>query len=94
MSKRREEDCEYTSDTQGLTRTQLLEENISILEARIRELENPSEATSVKLHTPQGITPAPSAHGEVLLAANVPDFPQGKRTSSVSEHDFLIADGI
>lgn len=44
---------------QGLTRTQMLEENISLLEARIRELENPAEAgSSVKLHNPIALVPA------------------------------------
>ena len=50
-SKGRDEDCEYTT-APGLTRTQLLEENIALLEARIRELENPEEGTSIKLHDP------------------------------------------
>jgi hypothetical protein len=35
---------------QGLTRTQLLEENISLLEARIRELEDPLEPSPIMLH--------------------------------------------
>ncbi|KAF7792786.1 hypothetical protein EIP86_003885 [Pleurotus ostreatoroseus] len=46
---------------QGLTRTQMLEENISLLESRIRELENPSSTTpSVRLHAPQIVTTAAS----------------------------------
>ncbi|KIP11315.1 hypothetical protein PHLGIDRAFT_124964 [Phlebiopsis gigantea 11061_1 CR5-6] len=98
VSKRREEDCEYTSDTQGLTRTQLLEENISLLEARIRELENPSEASSVKLHTPQGTAPVPGLHGEVPQAVNIPDLLQaplspsynvGSSTSFVTTSDLV-----
>ena len=48
----RPDDCEYT-DGQGSSRTQILEENISRLETRIHELENPAEATtSVILHQP------------------------------------------
>lgn len=44
---------------QGLTKTQMLEENIALLEARIRELENPAEAaSSVKLHNPLPLVPA------------------------------------
>lgn len=31
----------------------MLEENIALLEARIRELENPDEGSSVKLHDPR-----------------------------------------
>ncbi|KAK7691462.1 hypothetical protein QCA50_004861 [Cerrena zonata] len=52
VSKGRQEDCEYTT-APGLTRTQLLEENIALLETRIRELENPEEGTSIKLHDPR-----------------------------------------
>ena len=54
VTKGRADDCEYPSDVQGLTRTQLLEENIAILEARIREMENPEESTSIRLHDYQG----------------------------------------
>ncbi|KAI0075608.1 hypothetical protein K474DRAFT_1373407 [Panus rudis PR-1116 ss-1] len=52
VSKGRVEDCEYTT-TPGPTRSQLLEENIAILEARIRELETPGESQSVRLHDPR-----------------------------------------
>ena len=46
------DDCEYT-DTQGRTRTQILEENVARLQARIQELENPEEASApVLLHDP------------------------------------------
>ncbi|KAL4250366.1 hypothetical protein ABKN59_005899 [Abortiporus biennis] len=45
----RPEDCEYTMNIQGLTRSQMLEENIALLEARIHELENPVQSSSVKL---------------------------------------------
>ena len=59
IAKARSEDCEYTSDLQGLTKTQMLEENITLLEARIRELENPAEASSsVRLHNPIALVPA------------------------------------
>ncbi|GJE98222.1 C6 transcription factor domain-containing protein [Phanerochaete sordida] len=61
VAKDRQEDCEYTGDIQGLTRTQLLEENISLLEARIRDLENPSEASSIKLRDAPGTSNAPVA---------------------------------
>ncbi|EMD36510.1 hypothetical protein CERSUDRAFT_95807 [Gelatoporia subvermispora B] len=45
-------DCEYT-DGSHMTRSQMLEENIAILEARIRELEHPDETTpSVRLRNP------------------------------------------
>ncbi|KAI5116880.1 hypothetical protein M0805_009862 [Coniferiporia weirii] len=48
----RAEDCEYT-DNQGRTRTQILEENIAILQARVEELEGPtSGAQSVLLRDP------------------------------------------
>ncbi|KAK0210095.1 hypothetical protein DFS33DRAFT_1251608 [Desarmillaria ectypa] len=49
---RRPDDCQYT-DSQGRSRMEILEENISRVQARIQELENPetSEA-SVILHSP------------------------------------------
>jgi hypothetical protein len=48
----RPDDCEYT-DGQGRSRTQILEENISRLEARIQELENPADSmTPIVLHQP------------------------------------------
>ncbi|KAF8169862.1 hypothetical protein K438DRAFT_1941215 [Mycena galopus ATCC 62051] len=43
-------DCEYTET--GLAQSQVLEEKISIIESRIRELEKPNERTSVGLHRP------------------------------------------
>lgn len=48
----RAEDCEYT-DTQGRTRTQILEENVALLQARIDELESPGRNLhSIVLHDP------------------------------------------
>ncbi|KAH8101647.1 hypothetical protein DFH11DRAFT_1790190 [Phellopilus nigrolimitatus] len=44
-------DCEYT-DKQGRTRTQILEENIALLQARVQELENPEHAQPVLLRDP------------------------------------------
>ncbi|KAF8184095.1 hypothetical protein K438DRAFT_1124317 [Mycena galopus ATCC 62051] len=45
------QDCEYGED--GPTRTQLLEEQIALLEARIEELEKPQQLrTAMSLHTP------------------------------------------
>lgn len=46
------DECEYTDV--GRSRTQILEENISHLEARIKELENPGDgpSSSVHLHDP------------------------------------------
>ncbi|KAF7351456.1 Zn(2)-C6 fungal-type domain-containing protein [Mycena sanguinolenta] len=43
-------DCEYTET--GPAQSQVLEEQISIIQSRIRELEQPSEKTSVGLHNP------------------------------------------
>lgn len=45
-----------------MTRSRLLEENIALLEARIKELENPGESTpSVQLHDPRRQGSASSA---------------------------------
>ncbi|CAL1711048.1 unnamed protein product [Somion occarium] len=76
VSKRREEDCEYTT-APGLTRTQMLEENIALLEARIRELENPDERPSVKLRDPH----APSIQLGQLDSIALPSG-AGKRDSA------------
>ncbi|KZT22155.1 hypothetical protein NEOLEDRAFT_1181063 [Neolentinus lepideus HHB14362 ss-1] len=46
----RDEDCEYADG--GRTRTQILQDTIAELEARIEELENPGHTTSVTLHDP------------------------------------------
>lgn len=57
----RAEDCEYTVGQERST-VQILEENISRLEARIQELQNPvaSTSNSIELHQPYGVSP--SAH--------------------------------
>ncbi|KAL0957024.1 hypothetical protein HGRIS_003125 [Hohenbuehelia grisea] len=52
MRHPKDDGCEY-SDAQGRSRTKVLEETIASLEARLHELENPSESTpSVTLHDP------------------------------------------
>lgn len=56
-------DCEYT-DAQGRSRTTILEERIAVLEARIRELEDPDSSDSpILLHDPfqtPGVSPSPA----------------------------------
>ncbi|KAI1798255.1 hypothetical protein LXA43DRAFT_19782 [Ganoderma leucocontextum] len=50
IANHRPDDCEYATGA-DVTRSRLLEENIALLEARIRELENPGEAApSVQLY--------------------------------------------
>lgn len=50
IANHRPDDCEYATGAE-VTRSRLLEENIALLEARIRELENPGEAApSVQLY--------------------------------------------
>ncbi|EJD02546.1 uncharacterized protein FOMMEDRAFT_157780 [Fomitiporia mediterranea MF3/22] len=57
----RADDCEYT-DNQGRTRTQMLEEHVALLQARIHELEDPRIASqSVRLHDPYIATRTPGA---------------------------------
>ncbi|THH30304.1 hypothetical protein EUX98_g3889 [Antrodiella citrinella] len=52
IGRNQTDDCEYLTP-QGATKSQLLQENIAILEARIYELEHPGEAsTSIKLSAP------------------------------------------
>ncbi|RPD65437.1 hypothetical protein L226DRAFT_567324 [Lentinus tigrinus ALCF2SS1-7] len=53
IANNRPDDCEYATGAE-VTRSRLLEENIALLEARIKELENPGEtAPSVQLHDPR-----------------------------------------
>lgn len=71
----RSEDCEYT-DAQGRSRTQMLEENITRLEARIRELENPDDQISnISLHDPYVQSPHNSPPSESLYLAGYGDRP-------------------
>ncbi|KAJ6514347.1 Zn(2)-Cys(6) binuclear cluster domain-containing protein [Mycena vitilis] len=65
------QDCEYAED--GLTRTQILEDQIAILEARIEELEKPQELRStLVLNNPYaeqlgpGLSPATPRRGPSL----------------------------
>ncbi|KAH8103333.1 hypothetical protein BXZ70DRAFT_719990 [Cristinia sonorae] len=73
--KGRPDDCEYTNG-QGLTRSQMLEENIALLETRIRELENAdATAPSVKLHTvAQRSTSSPEDGSEGAVADLNPEI--------------------
>jgi hypothetical protein len=59
--------CEYADA--GRTRAQMLEENISRLEARIRELEEPLDENSVKLHSPYVQTQGGSSSWPALSSA-------------------------
>ncbi|KAF8153414.1 hypothetical protein B0H34DRAFT_784478 [Crassisporium funariophilum] len=75
----RSEDCEYTA---GLERSkaQILEENISRLEARIQELQNPDVAiAAIKLHQPYGGPGGP---------------PSGSSRSSVQDPPRPVADKL
>ncbi|KAI0777643.1 hypothetical protein BD413DRAFT_185715 [Trametes elegans] len=80
LANNRPDDCEYAVGGE-VTRSRLLEENIALLEARIRELENPSEAPSVRLHDPRrqdaaaGSGPGGSTLGSPNLQLNPPPVP-------------------
>ncbi|OJT07742.1 hypothetical protein TRAPUB_1334 [Trametes pubescens] len=82
LANGRPDDCEYAVGGE-VTRSRLLEENVALLEARIRELENPNETTpSVRLHDPrrQDAPAAGSSRGAAPIAPNtqilVPGIPQ------------------
>ncbi|THV06926.1 hypothetical protein K435DRAFT_825738 [Dendrothele bispora CBS 962.96] len=91
--------CEYADA--GRTRTQVLEENISRLEARIRELEEPFDENSVKLHSPyttqsQGrsssmptLPPVVASSSEGISPTSTPATPSPP-PSSVSHSDTAI----
>jgi len=56
----RPHDCEY-ADHQGRTRVEILEEQLTRLQERINELENPGTAPEpVLLHQPQAPSRSPS----------------------------------
>ncbi|KII84421.1 hypothetical protein PLICRDRAFT_78790, partial [Plicaturopsis crispa FD-325 SS-3] len=67
----RGDDCEYT-DGQGRSRTQMLQENISRLELRIQELENPAEPAQafplLSPYSPQ--TPGPLTTGLYMSSSS------------------------
>ncbi|KAI3612458.1 hypothetical protein WG66_010051 [Moniliophthora roreri] len=68
------EECEY-ADISGRTQSEILEENISRLESRIHELEDPSRASSVTLHQPYMGQGQSSASASSADAAQVPQEP-------------------
>ncbi|KJA21334.1 hypothetical protein HYPSUDRAFT_42200 [Hypholoma sublateritium FD-334 SS-4] len=72
----RAEDCEYTAGHERST-VQILEENISQLEARIQELQNPNVVpTAVTLHQPYGAEPSSSSsHNASNMRLAVQDPP-------------------
>ncbi|KAI0266969.1 hypothetical protein BC834DRAFT_871888 [Gloeopeniophorella convolvens] len=87
----RPDDCEYT-DGQGRTRTQMLEDTISQLEARVQELENPDGTSpSVMLHDPRSVflqtqqspPPGPSLRSSPLFSP-MTEFSHGSHSSSAS----------
>ncbi|KAF8066938.1 Zn(2)-Cys(6) binuclear cluster domain-containing protein [Lyophyllum atratum] len=71
------EDCEYPGG--GLTQTQILEDRISHLQSRIRQLENVEEATDVPLHQPYSHDSPPRFDCDAPLA-----IPSGK-SSPISQ---------
>ncbi|KAJ7936982.1 Zn(2)-Cys(6) binuclear cluster domain-containing protein [Mycena leptocephala] len=85
------QDCEYVED--GPTRTEILEEEIAILEARIEELEKPKELRStVGLHDPYvgaGSSPALSQRNSSvhlpIACAELSSSPWSMPTSSTEE---------
>ena len=85
-NKGKPDDCEYPGDIQGLTRTQMLEENIALLEARIRELENPAEDTIQLLPAPVQLPTLSSPHSSGEIFDRVP--------ASQSSVDFSPPTGI
>ncbi|KAA1475082.1 hypothetical protein DENSPDRAFT_841812 [Dentipellis sp. KUC8613] len=91
----RPDDCEYT-DGQGRTRTQILEENIAHLEARIQELENPDSAQApIMLHNPHSPS-YQSRHGSPAPRVMTPHgrLHAGSRSSGTSSPNVGEFQGI
>ncbi|KAH9849402.1 hypothetical protein C2E23DRAFT_737549 [Lenzites betulinus] len=82
VSNGRPDDCEYAVGGE-VTRSRLLEENIALLEARIRELENPHETTSVRLHDPRRQETLAAARVNVPGPSNMQFFSSGRPQSAV-----------
>ena len=71
LANNRPDDCEYATGAE-VTRSRLLEENIALLEARIRELENPGETPpSVQLHDPRRHGTASAGPSRMVTPAGV-----------------------
>ncbi|KAI0646271.1 hypothetical protein C8Q79DRAFT_1000650 [Trametes meyenii] len=87
LANGRPDDCEYAVGGE-VTRSRLLEENIALLEARIKELENPSEPRSVRLHDPRGQEAAGSSSSRAIIPESLnmqlspPGMPQSTGGSS------------
>ncbi|KAE9400608.1 hypothetical protein BT96DRAFT_975287 [Gymnopus androsaceus JB14] len=82
-SARPGDNCEYADG--GRTHTQMLEDNVARLEARIRELEEPDDENAVRLHLPytSDTTAVPLARHFHSTALSSPvDTPRSSSTSS------------
>ncbi|RDX54452.1 hypothetical protein OH76DRAFT_1340989 [Lentinus brumalis] len=77
IANNRPDDCEYATGAE-VTRSRLLEENIALLEARIKELESPGEgAPSVQLHDPRRHASTSSSTGPSRLPMPAMAGPSG-----------------
>ncbi|KAK0470877.1 hypothetical protein IW261DRAFT_1344795 [Armillaria novae-zelandiae] len=86
----RSEDCQYR-DSQGRTKMEVLEENISRVEARIRELENPQEqGLSVHLSDPYPVDGSSSNAGMSSFFAFVTLIPSLKMLSTAYRIDRFL----
>jgi hypothetical protein len=86
----RAEDCEYTTG-QERSKVQILEDNISRLEARIQELQNPHGPVSRDLHAPQ--TPATTAmrlHQPYVVASNPSDSTIQDPPRQIAENLYVL----
>lgn len=91
----RVDDCEYT-DNQGRTRTQILEENILALEARLRELEGnaqPEPSQPLALYNPYATIETSSSGVNVMQGSSDTGMAsEGNTASGISlEHPWNVA---
>ncbi|KAL0065433.1 hypothetical protein AAF712_007497 [Marasmius tenuissimus] len=77
----KDDPCEY-ADGPGRSRTRVLEDAVSRLEARLREYENPDESPSVALHNPYHRLTSSSEEGRLHLAVSSIPLPKGEPQSS------------
>ncbi|KAG7453179.1 uncharacterized protein BT62DRAFT_50144 [Guyanagaster necrorhizus] len=86
---RRPDDCQYT-DNQGRSRMEILEENISRVQARIQELEHPtSSEASITLHSPY-TQAAMNTTGPSRVSTPSPFGPRGPQPNAPRQNWWML----
>ncbi|EJD07551.1 uncharacterized protein FOMMEDRAFT_115859 [Fomitiporia mediterranea MF3/22] len=93
--RNRIDDCEYTDDATGPTRTQILEETLARLQARVKELEKLPAITvsgpAIPLHKPYCAESA-SAVDDVVMSPSFSDSSEGEVKPTMSDQPYPITE--